>query len=246
MVGCASWEAAPDGRNKYIFYHKPLVEASRSLEEARLAGKDKECPAEFNAAKDMVDKAYQVYEACHTQEAINMAQEAIIKIKALCPAKPVPEARPEPKVEEKVIIPEKAPAPVAPAPVAPVPVAPIAKAPEKVSITLEIEFDSGKANIKPQYDDKIKKVADFMTAYPETTAIIEGHTDNVGSEKFNRRLSTQRAESVKSYLIQKFGISPGRLSAKGFGSSQPVADNKTAEGRQKNRRINVVIETITR
>ena len=235
MVGCSTFETGPQGRNKYIFYHKPLPEASRALEEARMAGKDKECPTEFNAAKDMVDKAYEVYDACHTQEAINMAQEAISKIKALCPPKPVVEVAPQPKPEEKVIIPEKAPVEEAPAPVA--------KAPEKISISLEIEFDSGKADIKPQYDEKIKKVADFMIAHPDTTAVIEGHTDNVGSEKLNRRLSTQRAESVKNELIKKFGIDPGRLSAIGYGSSRPVADNKTAEGRQENRRIDAVIET---
>ncbi len=241
IIGCSSLEMGPQGRNKWLYYHKPLPEASRALDEARMAGKDKECPAEFDAAKDMVDKAYQVYEACHTQEAINMAQEAIVKIKALCPSKPVIEAPPTPKAEEKVIIPEKAPVVEAP-----VPPAPVATAPEKVSITLEIEFDSGKANIKPQYDEKIKKVADFMNAHPETTAVIEGHTDNVGKEKFNLRLSTQRAENVRTYLIQKFGIAPERLSAKGFGSSLPVADNTTAEGRQQNRRIEAVIETVTR
>ncbi len=240
IIGCSSLEMGPQGRNKWLYYHKPLPEASRALDEARMAGKDKECPAEFDAAKDIVDKAYQVYEACHTQEAINLAQDAIVKIKALCPAKPVTEAPPAPKVEEKVIIPEKAPVVEAP-----VPPAPVAPAPKKVSITLEIEFDSGKANIRPQYDEIIKKVADFMNAYPQTKAMIEGHTDNVGKEKFNLRLSTQRAENVRTYLIQKFGIAPERLSAKGFGSSLPVADNTTAEGRQKNRRIEAVIETVT-
>ncbi len=122
----------------------------------------------------------------------------------------------------------------------------VAKAPSKVSIALDIKFDSGKADIKPQYDEQIKKVADFMNTYPETTAVIEGHTDNVGNEKTNLRLSTMRAESVKTYLVQKFGIAAGRLNTKGFGSSQPVADNATPEGRQKNRRITAVIETMTK
>jgi len=128
----------------------------------------------------------------------------------------------------------------------PIPEKVVEKAPKKVSIALEIEFDSGKAVIKPQYQDQIKKVADFMTTYPETTAVIEGHTDNVGKESSNVNLSKRRAESVRTYLIDKFGIAAGRLSAKGFGSSQPVADNATPEGRQKNRRINAVIETMTR
>ena len=117
------------------------------------------------------------------------------------------------------------------------------KAAEKVSIALEIGFDTGKADIKPQYRDQIKKVADFMQTYPETTAVIEGHTDNVGKEESNLRLSTKRAESVRTYLTEKFGIAANRLSARGYGSSRPVADNATPEGRQRNRRIEAVIET---
>ena len=117
--------------------------------------------------------------------------------------------------------------------------------PKKVSISLAIEFDTGKAVIHPQYDEQIKKVAEFMTTYPGTTAVIEGHTDNVGKEASNLRLSTRRAESVRTYLIGKFGIAPQRLVAKGFGSSQPIADNATSEGRQKNRRITAVIEAMT-
>ena len=142
-------------------------------------------------------------------------------------------------------VPQVVAPPAAPAP-APVPVPAVEKAEKKVSIALEIEFDTGKAVIKPQYDDQIKKVADFMTTYPETTAVIEGHTDNVGKESSNVNLSTRRAESVKESLVKKYGIAASRLTAKGFGSSQPVADNKTPEGRQKNRRINAVIETMTK
>jgi OOP family OmpA-OmpF porin len=86
-----------------------------------------------------------------------------------------------------------------------------------------------------------------MKTYPETTAVIEGHTDNVGKEESNLRLSTKRAESVRTYLTEKFGIAENRLSARGYGSSRPVADNATPEGRQRNRRIEAVIETtITR
>ena len=117
------------------------------------------------------------------------------------------------------------------------------KAVEKVSIALAVQFDTGKADIKPQYREQIKKVGDFMKTYPETTAVIEGHTDNVGREESNLRLSTKRAESVRTYLIENFGIAANRLTARGYGSSRPVADNATPEGRQKNRRIEAVIET---
>src|SRR5208337_4654253 len=114
MVGCSTFETGAPGRNKYIFYHKPLPEASRALEQARMAGKDKQCPEEFNAASGMVDKAYEVYDACHTQEAIAMAQEAIAKINALCPPKevaaPAPEPAPAP-APEPAPVPAPAPAP---------------------------------------------------------------------------------------------------------------------------------------
>jgi OmpA-OmpF porin, OOP family len=87
------------GFNKsgYSYWHKPLPEADRAINEARSSGKEGECPAEFNAAKDMVDRAHEIYMACHTEEAMAMAREAIAKTKALCPAKAavaVPSAAP--------------------------------------------------------------------------------------------------------------------------------------------------------
>jgi OOP family OmpA-OmpF porin len=109
--------------------------------------------------------------------------------------------------------------------------------PEKVSMTLAIQFDSGKADIKSKYHEEIGKVADFLKKYPKATGTIEGHTDNVGKAAMNQKLSLQRAESVRNYIVQKFGIDPARLSAKGYGMTRPIADNKTAEGREKNRRI---------
>jgi len=109
--------------------------------------------------------------------------------------------------------------------------------PQKVSIALRVEFDTGKADIKSKYHEEIGKVADFMKKYPTATGTIVGHTDNVGKAEMNQALSQRRAESVMSYLVQKFGIAPDRLSAKGYGLTQPIADNKTAEGRQKNRRV---------
>jgi len=90
MIGCAGMERARKDRPGYLYYPSALVQADRALDEARSAGKDRECPAEFNAAKDMVDKAYETYMACRTKEAIAMAEDAMGKIKALCPPKPIP------------------------------------------------------------------------------------------------------------------------------------------------------------
>ena len=118
---------------------------------------------------------------------------------------------------------------------------------EKKSMRLNVEFDTAKADIRPEYNDEIKKVADLMAAYPDVNITIEGHTDNVGSKSYNERLSTQRAQSVKKYLVEKFGIAPARLSSVGYGPSRPIASNATAEGRQKNRRIEAVINyTVTK
>jgi len=108
---------------------------------------------------------------------------------------------------------------------------------EKVCMTLNIEFDTNNAVIKPEYYMEVEKVAKFMEKYPQVKGIIEGHTDSVGSAKYNLKLSQRRAESVVNMLVGKFGISESRLSAKGYGLTRPIADNSTRDGRQMNRRI---------
>jgi OOP family OmpA-OmpF porin len=116
---------------------------------------------------------------------------------------------------------------------------------EKVTIALEVEFKTGKADIQSKYHDEIGKVAEFMKTYPEATGVIEGHTDNVGSKDANMKLSQRRADSVRKYLIDKYGIDGKRLTAKGYGPTKPIADNKTAAGRQKNRRTVASFDTMT-
>ncbi|RII27159.1 MAG: hypothetical protein CXR31_07860 [Geobacter sp.] len=120
----------------------------------------------------------------------------------------------------------------------------LAPPPERLCMTLKMEFDTDSAEIKPRYYDEVNKVGEYMKNYPTTTAVIEGHTDNIGSSEHNRKLSLQRAENVVKYLEGKFGIEPSRLSAKGYGSTRRIAYNNTPEGRQKNRRINAVIDCV--
>jgi outer membrane protein OmpA-like peptidoglycan-associated protein len=123
---------------------------------------------------------------------------------------------------------------------------PVSKAepvPENVSITLSVQFDTGKANIKPKYHNDIKRIANFMSKYPSTPAVIEGHTDNVGKEVVNVKLSHLRAANIKVYLAQKFGVDSSRIKVIGYDYQKPIASNKTAEGRQKNRRGETHIET---
>jgi len=112
----------------------------------------------------------------------------------------------------------------------------------KYCVTLHGEFDIDQALIRPEYREEIAHVGDFMKKYPSTTAVIEGHTDNVGAAEHNMDLSQRRAEAVVTYLVENYGIERSRLAAKGYGASRPVADNATNEGRQKNRRIEAIID----
>ncbi|PKN38097.1 MAG: hypothetical protein CVU62_04355 [Deltaproteobacteria bacterium HGW-Deltaproteobacteria-2] len=115
--------------------------------------------------------------------------------------------------------------------------------PEDVSITLNVQFDTGKANIKPKYHNDIKRIADAMNKYPVRTVVIIGHTDNVGKELVNVKLSYLRAANIKAYLVQKFGIDGSRIRVIGYDYQKPIASNKTKEGRQANRRGETQIET---
>ncbi|MDD5628195.1 MAG: OmpA family protein [Elusimicrobia bacterium] len=135
-----------------------------------------------------------------------------------------------------------APAP-APAPVIPAPVpaaAPIAAPPakgEKRSIDLLIKFDTAKSVVKDEYNEKLGKVAEFLKAYPEVRAEIEGHTDSMGDKGYNMKLSQERAAAVRQALISRFGAPADRLTSKGYGPTKPIADNKTEAGRSQNRRV---------
>jgi len=113
---------------------------------------------------------------------------------------------------------------------------------EKGRATINVEFDTNKADIKPAFHKEIQKFADVMKNYPALKVVIEGHTDNVGGKVLNEKLSAKRANSVKSYMTKNFGIAESRLTAKGYGMSKPLASNKTKEGRQKNRRVEAAID----
>ena len=104
----------------------------------------------------------------------------------------------------------------------------------------DVLFASGKADVMSGAAGNLDRLAAFLNKYPDRTVIIEGYTDNVGSEQYNQGLSERRADSVKSYLAGQ-GIGSIRLSASGKGESSAVADNSSASGRQQNRRVEVVI-----
>lgn len=228
LVGCAGMEKRPKDRTGWFFYYPaPLVNADRALDDARMAGKDKECPEEFNALKDMVDELWKVYRSCDTQGAINMANEATPKIKALCPRKAVAEVKPEPKPE-----------PTPPPP-------PAATVIDR--LTIRVHFDFDKSNIRKDAEAELTKAIDFLRKYPDARVELEGHADSIGTEEYNHRLSHKRAESVRQYLIEKGAVKEEKISAKGYGESRPIAPNKTNDGkdnpagRAENRRAEILI-----
>lgn len=112
-----------------------------------------------------------------------------------------------------------------------------------VSIKLNVQFETNSNVVRSAYHNEIKKVADFMREYPDTTVVIEGHTDSRGAASYNQQLSQKRAIAVMQYLISKFNIDQSRVSADGKGEVSPIADNDTAAGRETNRRVQAEIKT---
>ena len=115
---------------------------------------------------------------------------------------------------------------------------------EKGRVTLNVEFDTAKASIRKSSQAEIGKLAEVLKKYSDIRILVEGHTDNVGSAKYNEKLSQQRADAIKKNLVEKYGIEASRLSTKGFGMAKPIASNATKEGRQKNRRVEASAEYI--
>lgn len=142
--------------------------------------------------------------------------------------------------------PAPVPAPRAQAPVAPPAVPALVTVPlpvgaEEYCSLLDIQFEVARDAIQRAEQEKLAVLATFLQRYPETTAVIEGHTDNVGSPESNRQLSRARADSVVSYLVSEHQIDRSRLQAVGLGESRPIADNSTEAGKLANRRIGAII-----
>ena len=138
------------------------------------------------------------------------------------------------------LVPAAPPAAVAPAAPAPVAPAPPAVAASKVTFAADAFFDFDKSVLKPEgrakLDDLVSKIRDVNLE----VIIAVGHTDSIGTDAYNQRLSVRRAEAVKAYLVSK-GIERNRVYTEGKGEKQPVADNRTKEGRAKNRRVEIEV-----
>ncbi|MFY9527683.1 MAG: OmpA family protein [Candidatus Acidiferrales bacterium] len=104
----------------------------------------------------------------------------------------------------------------------------------------DVLFDTASYTLKPGAREKLAKISGILLAYPSLKVQVEGHTDSVGGDDFNQRLSEQRAGSVRGYLVDQ-GVQSGSITSQGFGKTQPVASNDTPEGRQQNRRVELVV-----
>ena len=152
---------------------------------------------------------------------------------ALKPAMPAPVAAPEPAMAPK-------PAPAAtPAP-APAPAPAPQPTTEKVTFAADAFFDFDKSTLKPEGKAKLDDLVSKMGGIALEVIIAVGHTDSVGTDGYNQKLSVARSEAVKNYLVGK-GVEKNRVYTEGKGEKQPVADNKTAEGRAKNRRVEIEV-----
>lgn len=148
-----------------------------------------------------------------------------------------------PGCDGEIAKPAPAPAPVvaAPAPTpAPPPPPPPAPVSEKVTFAADAFFDFDKSVLKPEGKAKLDDLASKLQGMNLEVIIAVGHTDSIGTDAYNQKLSVRRAEAVKGYLVSK-GIEANRVYTEGKGEKQPVADNKSAAGRAKNRRVEIEV-----
>ena len=110
----------------------------------------------------------------------------------------------------------------------------------KLTMSSEVSFDFNSASLKPSFYSSLDKIADIMIRYPQTQIVVAGHTDSVGSEQYNLELSLRRANAVADYLISR-GVVRARLGTEGRGELEPIATNDTAEGRTRNRRVEIFV-----
>jgi outer membrane protein OmpA-like peptidoglycan-associated protein len=226
----------------------PLKQIDEQLGQARTAGKADSCAAAYQQVVQLRKKAEATYWSCRTAEAAKLANEALEKAKALCPAVA--------KAEEKVVVKQEPPAPT-PTPVA----APVvvekdtdgdgildkddkcpgtprgAKVDGRGCWTIPMtHFDLNRASIRPVAIPDLNAVAGVLKQNPGLKIEVQGYTDTTGTKSYNQGLSERRAKSVKKYLVGQ-GIETSRISTVGFGVENPITSNATRKGREQNRRV---------
>jgi OOP family OmpA-OmpF porin len=174
---------------------------------------------------------YRVNDAVGNRGDVDLASVSLVyKLGRPAATRPLPVTPVAPAAP--VVAPPAAPAPMAPA-------APVAVS-EKVSFAAEALFDFDKSVVKPEGKAALDELLAKLQGMNTEVMVTVGHTDSVGSDAYNQKLSMRRAEAVKAYIVSK-GVDTARVYTEGKGESQPVADNKSAEGRAKNRRVTVEV-----
>ena len=200
ITGCGvGLEKGPAYRTEYSGYPSALVQADQALDEARNEGKDRECPEEFNEVKEMVDRAYQIYNPCRRQAAIDMADAAIVEIDALCPEKTIGLVYYEPTV----IIPTDEPN-------------------ITVIVFEDIHFNFDRSTLTPESKILLKRNIQMLKDNPQSEVRIAGYTSASGGDEYNQALSERRATAVRQYLINEGLIAPNRLIQIGYGEDDPA------------------------
>jgi OOP family OmpA-OmpF porin len=225
-------------------------EAKDAFQKATLAGAKQCAPCQYATAEAYLAHAdhelaesYGENHSTHLKTAIGIIKEKSLEAIKLTPCEPAPPAPAPAPAPTPAPAPEPAPAPApTPAP-APAPAPPPAPAPAPApapSVEPQFDtiyFDQNKTNINPGAAKGLDRNGMLLKDNPKIRVEIGGHTDATGSAKANQKISEKRALSAKQYLQDKFNISADRMTTKGYGSSKPIADNKTKEGHAKNRRV---------
>jgi len=212
-------------------------EAKDLFQKATLAGAKKCAPVQYATAEAWLGLAdHEIgegdYDSSDTRRAIATVKEKSLEALKVspCEVKPPPPPAPAPAPAPA---PPPPPPPSAPAPAPPPPPPP----PKPAPVFENVYFNENKTNIDPMAAKALDADGMILKDNPELKVEIGGHTDAVGSEAARQKISEKRAESAKKYLMDKFNISGDRMTIKGYGSQKPIADNKSKEGRAKNRRV---------
>jgi outer membrane protein OmpA-like peptidoglycan-associated protein len=213
-------------------------EAKEAFQKATIAGAKKCAPCQYGTAEAylaLADHEMKYYwrEAEDLDKHATIVKEKSLEALKLTPCEAAPARPPVPAEPPKPAPPPPAPPPEPPKP-APAPPPP---APKPVPIFENAYFNENKSNIDPVAAKALDRDAMILKDNPGLKVEIGGHTDFSGSEGARQKISEKRAESAKKYIMDKFNISGDRMKTKGYGSQKPIADNKTKEGRAKNRRV---------
>jgi outer membrane protein OmpA-like peptidoglycan-associated protein len=211
-------------------------EAKEAFQKATIAGAKKCAPCQYGTAEAnlaLADHEMQYYwrEMEDLDVHARIVKEKSLEALKLTPCEPP--APPPPPAPAPAPPPPPPPPPPAPAPAPPPPPPP----PKPAPVFENVYFNENKTNIDPVAAKALDLDAMILKDNPDIKVEIGGHTDAVGSEISKQKISEKRAESAKKYLMDKFNIPGDRMSIKGYGSQKPVADNKSKEGRAKNRRV---------